>query len=147
MPPIASPPMLQSLQHVMLEITYLHEASLRQLAGWLPCVQSLEVQLTRGLVCNLGLLSRLHADELLLKLWLYATGANVDLRLDQLGGVRLHSLIFWCYSPLTPNQEQLLRRCCITESVVLRSRQAADPARQLQRLPSGAAVLNESDSA
>ena len=140
------PASLPLLQHLELRLVYLPEARLRCLAGWLPHLQSLRL-VVRGYfsdskVCPLRLLRLLPVDRLVLELWYRGAIATeaLEYRLGQLAGVKLHTLDLQFPLPLSPLQRQLLIRCLVTDTVVLR---VPVPAEQLQRLPSGAAVVLE----
>ena len=144
--------LLQQLRHLRLEMSHLSEADVHYLADWVPRLHRLELQLDIELeaelpfpVCPFRHLSLIHTAELVLELRL-AFGASLQRRLRQLAGVALHTLVICTSRPLYWEEEELLARCHVTDRVLLRGPTPVGPGWQLQRLPSGAAVVCETDS-
>ena len=142
-------PALSRLQKLEFDLERLPEAEVRQLAGWLPRLQCLQLVLPgqASAVCDLGLLSMLAADRLCVRLIFDQASClrgqtHVCDRLEQLAAVQLHSLELWC-TALSHEQRLLLARCQVRGRVLLRLHDLSGASRQLPRLRAGASVVHD----
>ena len=141
---------LHQLQRLQMAMQQLPEAELRHLAGWLPRLQHLQLDLNGSYsdetVCNLQLLKLLSADEV--ELHLKCGGRFRDgticcaHRLQQLSGVQLHTLVLLLDGDTWTAEQELLLTGCRVSAVVFISADGTVPAAgRMQRLRSGAARL------
>ena len=151
--PLLSFAELKQLQHLELEVVTLYSLQLRCLAAGLPQLRSCELRFTcksGSQITGLTQLNLLPADMLRLEMCfhfgLHFADRDNDMLsacLGHLAGMQLHTLVLrladYC-SALTTRQEALLGKCLVKERMVLCIKGPTDGARQLQCLPSGAAV-------
>ena len=142
---------LLQLQRLQMALQQPPEAELRRLAGWLPRLQHLQLHLNGSYpdeaVCDLQLLKLLPAGDI--ELHLTCGGAYRDStsccghRLQQLAGVKLHTLFLLLHSETWTAEQALLLAGCQVSAFVFISADGTGPTARLARhLPSGAAVVH-----